>query len=321
MSSSPSSVWTLLPVEGMPAGRTVPNALSALASVAKHLRESSATGHKERVDLQVFNAHSGTNHHQVQSIPDAVYAELRGMHGVTPTLLKPCDGSSAAVVMFTDSYGALKGLPVNKRAGMVMSACGLSNKDIRGDCFIGRLSSGLELGFEFAPQAISDREWLEAAQAANKAGGNAAFSKKLVDWVEQASERVNHAIAAATGAEAQKAAAATAAVAKAVEAGTVSFTDGGDDVNVQVVVPAGTKGKQVVCTIKDTSLKVKVMTLPAGKTAVIDGTLFQEVNANDCTWHVEDPSPPLAGGMRQLVISLEKKKKMTWLMLTREGQA
>ena len=63
------------------------------------------------------------------------------------------------------------------------------------------------------------------------------------------------------------------------------------------------------------------MTLPTASAVVVDGTLFQEVEAKDSTWGVED-DPKAADGSRKLTITLEKKKvmgnrQMRWVMLTR----
>jgi len=74
--------------------------------------------------------------------------------------------------------------------------------------------------------------------------------------------------------------------------------------------------RQVRCTIKADSLHAEVTTLPAGRAVVVDGFLFQEVDPEGCTWHVEDDKASSAG-MRKLVISLEKRKQMRWLVLTR----
>ena len=56
----------------------------------------------------------------------------------------------------------------------------------------------------------------------------------------------------------------------------------------------------------------RMATLAAERRVVVDGTLFQEVQATDCTWALEDGK-----GGRTLVLCLEKKKQMRWLMLTR----
>jgi len=132
-----------------------------------------------------------------------------------------------------------------------------------------------------------------------------------------ASETPPKATASPTGPAEAVAAEAVAVAAPAADAvdgcAEMSWNDGGDEVQVTVRVPPGTKAKHVLCTIKDASLKLEVATLPAAQRVVVDGKLFQEVEASDCNWYVEDDSE----GMRRIVICLEKKKKMRWLMLTR----
>ena len=52
---------------------------------------------------------------------------------------------------------------------------------------------------------------------------------------------------------------------------------------------------------EDERLKVAVRA-----TVLLDGELFQEVNANDCTWAIEDPKQASAAE-RHLVLTLDKK--------------
>ena len=98
--------------------------------------------------------------------------------------------------------------------------------------------------------------------------------------------------------------------------GAFKFVDDGGEVSVRIPVPAGKKAKNIVCTFRDQWLRVEVLTRPEGERVVIDGKLFQEVNASDCTWCVED-APVSEGGGRVLALSLEKKVTMRWLQLTR----
>ena len=52
---------------------------------------------------------------------------------------------------------------------MIAAAAG-TKRAVRGDCVLARIAAqgGLSLGGECAPQFISERSWLEAAQAASK---------------------------------------------------------------------------------------------------------------------------------------------------------
>lgn len=267
-----------------------------------------------------------------------------------------------AVVLFSDAHAQLKGLPPNKRGTMLLNACGLSARGgVYGDCFVGRLRADsqqqLALGSEAAPQLLVERSWLEAAQAAQKALGAARPPLESAITAQLAEMRRNevaaNVAAAAAGGTAvptppppppatneavvptatkptAESVAATGAGGNSVGesgtdggAGKLEWLDSGDEVVVTITVPAGTKGKHIGCTIRDTSLKVEVTTMEASKRVVVDGKLFQEVDAVDCSWCVEDAAAS-AGGGRILTITLQKKPSVTgkvvrWLMLMRDN--
>ena len=142
-------LWLLLPVEGPPVPKTYDVGDAgldmALTAVAKHLRDSSAAAHRERIDLAALHAHTGERYAQVEIVPNELCARLRELHGVKPMVLLPpnANGGSTtagkdAVVLFADPYGPIKGLPANKKATMLLSACGVK-EELRGECFIARL--------------------------------------------------------------------------------------------------------------------------------------------------------------------------------------
>ena len=64
----------------------------ALTTVAAHLKQRSATAHKERVDLAALQAHSGERYVQVEAVPNKLYSRLRELHGVRPLVLLPHQG-------------------------------------------------------------------------------------------------------------------------------------------------------------------------------------------------------------------------------------
>ena len=55
------------------------------------------------------------------------------------------------------------------------------------------------------------------------------------------------------------------------------------------------QAKHVRCEVRAQHLRLEVLTLPAGRTVLVDGELFQEVNAADCSWQLEDA----AGGVNR----------------------
>ena len=167
-----------------------------------------------------------------------------------------------------------------------------------------------------------EREWLEAAQAANKAPQSSGGASALAALLEaRLAEGRKKAIAAALAAAAAPpaAAAAEAAAAEAVKAdapplGELRFADAGSEATATVRVPAGTKAKHVRCEVKELSLKLEVATLAAGSTVVAEGELFQKVLVDECNWTLQD----VQGEGRILTLSLQKAHQMTWLMLLRE---
>lgn len=72
------------------------------------------------------------------------------------------------------------------------------------------------------------------------------------------------------------------------------------DVTVNVPVPPGTKGRDLVVTITKTKLKVGLK----GKEAIIDDELCKEVKVDDSTWTLDDN--------KEVVLSLEKLNQQTW---------
>lgn len=55
--------------------------------------------------------------------------------------------------------------------------------------------------------------------------------------------------------------------------------------------------------------------MPEGKTVLLEGTPFQELSGSDCTWGLEDDKKSPTG--RHLVVSLEKREKLRWIVLLR----
>ena len=65
------------------------------------------------------------------------------------------------------------------------------------------------------------------------------------------------------------------------------------------------KDDDVKCTIKAESIQIKV-----GGTILLEGNLFQKVNASESKWELQDDGTKLA-------VTLAKISKMRWLMVTR----
>ena len=340
-----TSSWTQLPVEGQPKElQDIRSAEQGLATVLSQLRKTSATGHKERIDLAALQKHTSTAYTQVEAVPDAVFKRLREqLYSVAPIILLPPGTppfSTEAVVLFTDAHGSLKGLPVNKRGTMLLQACGLKGRgELRGDCFLAHIeptASGVTLGSPFAPPKVSQRDWLEAAQKAHASGVSAASTAleatlgTLLESIRRA--HIARDVAAKTAVAAVSPAAPTTTPtstppaaasdlstdvsdpsvqpAPSVGCGEVSFVDAGEgaEVIVTILVPAGTKAKHISVKFSDTRLRVEAQTLPVEKRVAIDGELFQEGVGKDCAWELQDaPKLKAPNGERQLTLTLEKK--------------
>ena len=139
------TIWTLFPQEGMPEPRkfNADTIEQVLPHIAEHFRARSKLGHKERIDLAALREHSGINYAQVEAVPADLHERMRKLEGIKPMVLMPPNQTGTAsagadgVIFLLDAYGAVKGLPVNKKGSMVLNACG-RRQDVRGDVFIAR---------------------------------------------------------------------------------------------------------------------------------------------------------------------------------------
>lgn len=329
-------VWTILPPDKSVAPRParVKDPASALEWAANEIHDGKKRASKDRVDLTALKAHTGESFAQVELVPQSLFETVRELRANVSALvlLPPGAGSGSvaggdAVALLYDASGALKGLPPNERAGMVAKAAGIDRLKFFGDVVLSRFSVGsgesLSLGGEASAQFMVERDWLEAAQAANKGGSTSAFELKLQALLDEGRKRaIGAAVAAAAAPPEQKQpeqllpqqSASPTVAADAPPLGELKFADAGDDATAMVRVPDGTKARDVKCVFKDEHLKLEVTTLPVGATCVADGELFQKVRPDGCNFTLEDTKKG-----RILTVTLEKAVKMTWLMLIRSG--
>ena len=342
ISTSSMSCWTFLSCESSTPGphavapRTVDDVDGGLTMVVKKLREGARLAHVSRCDLDALAAHTGEKYAQAEVVPEAVHASIRALFSVRAIVLLPpragrgtCAGEDG-VVMLLDADGAIKGLPPNALALRLIAACGAQAVP-RGDVFFCRLreeDGALSLGGEATQQMMIETDWLQKAQQASKI--RAQVGDKGKSALETALE-ARLAAAVARTAEADASAASAAAAAVAAEAakvaedgkgpGTMTWANEADGaVVVRVVVPGGTKSKDVRCDVKDvgtekSTLRLEVATL-APDALVVDGELFYPVKAADSSWSLEDAK----GGRRELALTMEKKhENLRWLALLRSG--
>lgn len=325
------SVWTILPADKSlaPQPSRVTSATDALEWAANAIHDGKKRASKDRVDLAALKAHTGTTFAQVELVPQSLFETVRELRASVSALVLLPPGAGAgtvaatdAVALLYDASGALKGLPANERATMVAKAAGVDRVKLFGEVVLARLlvkpGEPLALGSEASAQFMVERDWLEAAQAANKAGVDSGFETYLQSLLDEGRKRaIGAAVAAAAAPAVAPVAAAAPAAAPAADMATLGelkFSDAGDDATATVRVPDGTKARDVKCIFKDERLKLEVATLPAGATCVIDGDLFQKVRPDGCNFTLEDTKKG-----RILTLTLEKATKMTWLMLIRSG--
>jgi hypothetical protein len=119
------------------------------------------------------------------------------------------------------------------------------------------------------PQVDSKADWISLAQARNAARRDNA--KRLPELAPGAT-RID---AGAAAFEADAADAAVDVTQRAVPGKLYTYSQDGDEVVVEVKVPAATKSKDVSCAIKLDSIALSVATLPEGQREVMSGELFQ----------------------------------------------
>ena len=232
--------------------------------------------------------------------------------------------------MYVDDQGQLKNLPVNRRATEIavraraarrirrathdasgctpalvrQTAAGLPTT-IHGDAFLART---VDCDEEFsrldftAAEVDSGAAWLEEARESNRR--RQASAGKMQELTRGMAN-------VGAGAEAMDEAAEDAQQ-KAVAGALYTWSQEGEDVTVEVRVPAETKGAHVKFAVKPQSIELAVATLPEGQRTVLAGTLFQQVVPDECNWTIAN-----VDGGRVLQVTLTKKQPMRWLGVLR----
>ncbi len=327
-------VWTVLPADKASAPEKLELGVgtldAVLVAIAAHLSAGRLMS-KDRVNLEALQEHCGTAYTQTLAIPEPLFESLRAVYGIVPFVLLPPLDDEDAVVLLADFHGALKGLPPNERANLLCQAAGTPYK-VRGDVFLGRVcveGGGVPMpGDDVLPTMIMEREWLEAAQSANKVGAGkeegqqlgsllGAYAAAAVAQVQQQESADTSGAAAA-----MPAAEADPRQLDEVDAsvGVLNFQDDSTEgdtapcVTATVRVPATTKAHHVQCEVSAGRLLLRVETLGAGQETVVDAELFQAVD--DHRWALEDDK-----GARLLTLELDKATGVAghvrWLSLTR----
>eukprot|EP01043_Picozoa_sp_COSAG02_P069025 COSAG02_NODE_11671_length_1676_cov_2.388079_1_plen_333_part_00 len=330
-------VWTVLPADKASSPEKLELGVgtldAVLVAIAAHLSAGRLMS-KERVNLEALQEHCGTAYTQTLAVPEPLFESLRAVYGIVPFVLLPPLDDEDAVVLLADWHGALKGLPPNERANLLCQAAGTPYK-VRGDVFLGRVrleGGGAPVpGDDVLPTMITEREWLEAAQSANKVGAGKDEAQELGSLLGAYAAAAVAQVQQQAGADTQLSSGAPVAI-PAAEADPCQVDEGDDSMGVlkfqdnstegdtapsvtaTVRVPATTKAHHVQCEVSAGRLLLRVETLGAGHETVVDAELFQPVD--DHSWALEDDT-----GARLLTLELDKTPGVAghvrWLSLTR----
>eukprot|EP00854_Cymbomonas_tetramitiformis_P025498 gene25498-31149_t len=239
-----------------------------------------------------------------QKISDDMLTAALNMQLVESAALLPGGPHSqfVHVNMYCDDKGQAKQLPTNSRAIGLSAACGVP-RHVYGDCFVGRVFEDHDdfyrLNF-LLKEVSSDAQWVQEAAKWNQAKATDTHAQEFMQSV-----------GANPHLSAPKAEPAADVPSKdPTEIGKYEWNQAGEEVNIIVACPKGTKAKNVKCNIGKNKIKLEIDTLETP--LVLDGQLFQEVEREECNWTIED-----SGDKRLLTVNLIKEKEMRWLMLIR----
>eukprot|EP00218_Dolichomastix_sp_CCMP3274_P005602 CAMPEP_0170162904 /NCGR_PEP_ID=MMETSP0033_2-20121228/77327_1 /TAXON_ID=195969 /ORGANISM="Dolichomastix tenuilepis, Strain CCMP3274" /LENGTH=320 /DNA_ID=CAMNT_0010400535 /DNA_START=33 /DNA_END=995 /DNA_ORIENTATION=+ len=200
------------------------------------------------------------------------FAELtKGGSVETFSLVHPDKSNDyCGVYVYLDEVGVLKGLPRNARAAGLAEAAGKHGVSFQGDVFVGRVATQPSpmRNVSLKPEELSSSAaWLRRAAAENAA------------WD-------------ATMADLRGGGAGGGGEAPSGEGEGYRWSQGEEDCEVSVPLPAGTKAKEVKVVFEARRLRCTV----AGE-EVLQGRLYAAVRPDECSWSV-------AAG--ELQINLEK---------------
>ena len=210
------------------------------------------------------------------------------------SLVRPLDSNGhMGVYLYLDEVGALKKLPRNSRGNALASACGFSGVDFYGDLFIGRVrGAGAQSQGSIACPNVDftlkemdgDADWVRGAAHENMQ--NTATMESMSEMMGPGAQTINMG-------EGMKG--------RQEDDGTKGYAweQTGDDVEIEVLLPPGTRSKQLKVTIDPRKVTV---TLPgagqAGPLATpLSLELFEPIRPDESTWTIDGDN---------LILSLEK---------------
>lgn len=199
--------------------------------------------------------------------------------------------------LYLDEMGVPKGLPVNKRASKVATACGLDvESPFHGDVYIARVriepSPARQSSF-YASELASGSAWLESAASEN--------------W--QYNNAMSEYTAAAKAAQLRAEGKTEAQVMEEEAARGWRWQDSAEEVEVTVAVPEGVAAKALKVDVSATALSVALKAEPTKPIASF--VLFAPVRPDESAWTMGKTQE----GTPAVVVSMEKVDAQSWEML------
>ena len=186
----------------------------------------------------------------------------------------------AGTYFYLDEMGVLKGLPVNRRASQIASACGLKvESPFLGDIYVGRVcvnpSPMRNASFGLA-ELSSDAVWLRSAPSENEQ-----YQMAMGDYEKAAKEKTQEGKARASETSSSSSTAA-ATPEGPPPAGSWKWAQTSEDLEVTVALPSGTTRQQLKVDVAVRSLRVALKV--GGAEPLLDLALYAAVRPDESTW-------------------------------------
>jgi len=205
--------------------------------------------------------------------------------------------------MYVDDGGQLKNLPPNQRASELCIHAGTPHQ-VNGDAFLGRIADDGNERYERLDFRLN-----EVASDAPRILQAKAFHSQTDGPSRQRAQELKQQVGAITPEANAPAAPTPMAPAELPTAlGAYEWSQDEEEVTVEVLVPAGTKSKDINVVFKPGHIRIQVVTLPVEQQCVLDSDIGGKIDCEECSWGLCD-----AKGGRQLTVTLVKNAGLTGL--------
>lgn len=254
---------------------------------------------KEVLKKQMKERLTGSGH--TGEVPEEMLSMLSTTQMVQPVALMPGGPHNGFLHtnLYVDDQGQLKDLPTNNRASDLTMQAGAPHQ-VHGDAFVGRIvDDGNDL-YERRDMRLSelssDAPWVLEAKAFHSNDGE---RKKLASELQQQVGAATSTAPTPMQVDPEPAAEVPTTM------GSYNCSQDEEEVTVEVLVPAGTKAKNVSVVFKQMHVVIKVNTLPEEQQTVLDADVGGKVDCDESTWSLSD-----AKGGRQLTVTIAKLETM-----------